>query len=141
MIARTTNTYLLYLCWLLSCVGMLSSLFFSQVLHLEPCTFCWYQRICLFPLVLFLGKALYQGDIHICSYASLLAFIGCLIAVYQVLIQEVPVLAQVDLCGHGPSCAEKVYIGVGSITLPMASALYFLFTSITLRWIYKKNSL
>ena len=39
---------------------MLGSLFFGEVMKLPPCTLCWYQRICLFPLVVILATALLQ---------------------------------------------------------------------------------
>jgi disulfide bond formation protein DsbB len=45
------------LAWLASLAGTLGSLFFSEVMQLQPCLLCWYQRIAMFPLVLVLASA------------------------------------------------------------------------------------
>ena len=37
--------------FLLSIIGTLSSLYLSEVKDLEPCKYCWFERIFLFPLV------------------------------------------------------------------------------------------
>mgnify|MGYP003775301371 CR=1 FL=1 len=50
--ADKTNWTLLFLGWLLVSVSATISLFFSSVLEYEPCVLCWYQRICLFPMIL-----------------------------------------------------------------------------------------
>lgn len=43
-----------------SLIAMLGSLYYSEVRGFEPCTFCWYQRILMYPIVLISGIALYQ---------------------------------------------------------------------------------
>ena len=49
------NWAILFLCWLLASGSTLGSVFFSHVMEFAPCVLCWYQRICLFPLVLILA--------------------------------------------------------------------------------------
>ena len=46
---NTQNT--LFYCFLLSIIGTLSSLYLSEMKDLEPCKYCWFERIFLFPLV------------------------------------------------------------------------------------------
>jgi disulfide bond formation protein DsbB len=119
--------YSLYFAWVLSCVGVLASLYFSEARHLEPCHLCWYQRIFLYPLALILGIAAYQGDYRrIVHYTLPLAVLGLLFALYQVGIQQIPGWNPIDLCGAGPSCSDKIYVGLGFLTIPMLSALNFL---------------
>lgn len=118
--------YGLYLAWVLVCMGTLSSLFFSDIQHLEPCHLCWYQRAMLFPLSILLGMGAYQGDRKIAIYAMPLLILGALFAFYQILIQEIPEWNPIDMCGNGPSCAEKIDLGLGFITIPMLSFTNFL---------------
>ena len=49
---------LLLLAWLTSLASTLGSFLFSEVMQLQPCLLCWYQRIAMFPLVLVLGIGL-----------------------------------------------------------------------------------
>lgn len=124
--------YGLYFAWVLATLGTLGSLFFSEVLHLPPCHLCWFQRIALFPLVLLLGIATFTNDRGIIRYALPLALIGAGFALYQVAIQEIPGWEPIKMCGNGPSCSEKVNIGLSFITIPMLSAVAFLFISFLL---------
>lgn len=134
--------YGLYFAWLLSFLGTCTSLYFSDVRHLEPCHLCWYQRICLFPLSLILGIAAYQGFAGIVRYVLPLAIFGFLFALYQIALQEIPGLNAIDLCGAGPSCSEKVPIGLGPISIPMLSAACFFVIGLFLAcvWITARKS-
>lgn len=130
----------LYLAWLLACLGTLLSLYFSDIRHLEPCHMCWYQRICLFPLVIILGIAAYKSFFDITRYVLPQVIIGFLFAVYQIAIQEIPGWNPIDICGGGPSCAEKYDIGLGPITIPMLSAAGFFIIGFLLLLSWKRNT-
>lgn len=130
----------LYLAWLLSSLGTLLSLYFSDIRHLEPCHMCWYQRICLFPLVIILGIAAYRSFFDITRYVLPQIIIGFLFAAYQIAIQEIPGWNPIDICGGGPSCAEKYDIGLGPITIPMLSAAGFFVIGFLLLLSWKRNT-
>lgn len=117
------QTYALYFAWLLSCIALLGSLYFSEIRNLAPCHLCWYQRIAIYPLAFILGVATYRNFLGIVPYVLPLAVMGLMIAIYHVAIQEVPGWQPVELCGTGPSCLDKIDIGLGPITIPMLSAL------------------
>lgn len=117
--------YSLYFAWLLACLGTLGSLYYSEIRHMEPCHLCWYQRIALYPMVIILGLAAYNGFYRIIPYVLPLLLFGMVIAVYQVIIQEVPEWQPIDLCGAGPDCDEKLDIGLGPISIPMLSLANF----------------
>ena len=53
---------ILFFCWLVVAVSAMGSLFFSYVMEFAPCVLCWYQRICLFPLVIILAAGLFSFD-------------------------------------------------------------------------------
>lgn len=105
----------------MACIATLGSLYFSEVLRHEPCHMCWYQRIAIFPLVIILGIACWRNFFGIVPYVMPLLGFGLVIALYQVLIQELPGWQPIDMCGSGPSCTEKFDIGLGPITIPMLS--------------------
>lgn len=131
--------YALYIAWLCACLGMFGSLYFSEVRHFEPCHLCWYQRIFLYPLVFILGMALYNGFYAIIPYVMPLGALGLMTAAYQVIIQENPSWQTFELCGAGPSCLNKIDIGLGPITLPMLSAFAFLFIFICLLYAWRQS--
>ena len=90
---------LLLVCWLASLASSLGSLFFSEVLGLEPCVLCWYQRIAMFPLVPILAIGLYKQDLYSVRYALPLAGAGTLIALYHFLLYTGFVPKGMQPCG------------------------------------------
>jgi len=128
--------YSLYFIWVISCLSTLGSLYFSEIKHIEPCHLCWLQRIVLYPLTLIVGIAAYRGFYGIARYIFPQVLIGTGIASYQVAIQEIPGWEPINMCGAGPSCAEKISIGLGPITIPILSlgALLVMLILILLAW-------
>lgn len=115
------KSYSLYLTWILACAAVLGSLFFSELMRLEPCHLCWYQRSTIYPLAFVMGIAAYRGDRSIVPYAIALVIVGLILSGYQIVIQEVPEWQPIELCGAGPNCTDKIDIGLGPITIPMLS--------------------
>ena len=73
----------LYLAWVIALAGALLSLYFSELNHIEPCRYCWYQRVALFPLAIQLGIFTYRGDTNAALYGIPLCFVGFLAALIQ----------------------------------------------------------
>lgn len=94
----------LYFAWVIALIGLLVSVYYGEVLNLEPCRLCWYQRIGLFPLALFLGIASYQNSRRLALYTLPLALFGGLFAAYQSLMQIFPKLHSAALCGSSNHC-------------------------------------
>lgn len=111
----------IYFAWLISLSAMLGSLYFSDILMMEPCHLCWFQRIVIYPLVLLLGIACWRGESSILPYVIAFPVIALGISAYQVTIQAFPQYEVISACGAGPSCVEKINIGLGPITIPMLS--------------------
>ena len=95
----------LYLAWVISIVALLGSLYYGEVLRFEPCRLCWYQRIAMFPLALFLGIAFYHHDFKIARCCLPLVGIGAAFALYQSIAQIFPPLQITVLCGESTPCA------------------------------------
>lgn len=133
--------YALYFAWLLSVMGMLLSLFLSEMLHWPICALCWYQRICLYPLVIILGMGCFRSDNKIAIYALPLTVLGVTFAGYQYLEQMIPGFAPIDVCGSGPSCSHIDWIWRGFLTLPLISAGGFLILTLLLALVYSNAHL
>jgi disulfide bond formation protein DsbB len=126
--ADKTNWTLLFLCWLLVSVSTTISLFFSSVLEYEPCVLCWYQRICLFPMILILGAGLFPFDKGVVKYALPLAIFGGLTAFYHTLLYGGIIPENIQPCSKGVSCTEKYIELLGFVSIPMLS--FFAFSAI-----------
>lgn len=130
--------YDLFLPWILVCIAMVFSLFFSQVKHEEPCTLCWYQRMSIFPLVIILGIAAFRNAYRIILYVLPITLIGLAIAIFHVVM--VAFFAQNSFC---PTCTlNHVCTGAPtavSITFPALSLATFLILNTMLIWIYYRH--
>ena len=83
----TLNKTLIYFAFLQSIVATLGSLYFSEVMKLVPCTLCWYQRICMYPLVAILGVSIWEKKKDIYKYVLPLSIVGLFITLYHNLLQ------------------------------------------------------
>lgn len=111
--------------WLASLAGTLGSLFFSEVMLLQPCLLCWYQRIAMFPLVLVLGIGLYREDAGSVLHGLGLAAAGWAVAGYHFLLYTGWIPENLQPCSKGLSCAEVDLQLVGFLTIPLMSLFAF----------------
>ena len=125
--AQTSNKNwtLLFLCWLIVSLSTAGSVFFSSVMEFAPCVLCWYQRICLFPLVIILGVGLFPVDKGVVKYALPLAIAGWLTALYHSLLYSGMIPESIQPCSQGVSCTEEYIDLFGFITIPMLSLFSF----------------
>ena len=117
--------YLHFMAWLVSGVATLGSLFFSEVMRYPPCVLCWYQRICMYPLVLILGAGLIYQDKKIIRYALPLSLTGWGIAFYHNLLYYKLIPDSASPCSQGISCTTKFIEWAGFITIPLLSLIAF----------------
>ncbi len=132
------NWTFLFFCWLLVSLSTTGSIFFSSVMEFAPCVLCWYQRICLFPLVLILGVGLLSFDKNVVKYSLPLAAAGWLVALYHTLLYSGIIPESIQPCTRGVSCTEEYIDLFGFITIPMLSLLSFT-TIITLLLILQRR--
>jgi len=113
----------LFFAWFIALLALIATLYASQVLLLPVCHLCWFQRICIYPLVLILGIAAFRNDGHIAIYTIPLALLGALFALYQTLLQIFPHFSPIDICGMEVSCHDIHMALLGFITYPLLSVL------------------
>lgn len=116
----------LYIAWLQAIIAMAGSLFFSEILHYAPCILCWYQRICLYPLVAILAVGIAKKDKNLAWYVLPLTIIGTAIAFFHNLLYYKLIPDDLAPCSTGVSCTTKFVEYFGFITIPLLSLLAFL---------------
>lgn len=127
------RTYQLYAAWLVSIVAVFGSLYFSEVMGFEPCKLCWFQRICMYPLLILLGIAAYKNDRAIIPYVRTLCIIGMCISLFHYAEQKVPGMQIIFPCTAGVPCSGQYINWFGFITIPFLACLAFVLIMALLR--------
>ncbi len=122
---ESTAWTLVFAAWLVASVSTLGALFFGEVMQLPPCVLCWYQRICMFPLVLILPVGMFPFDRKVIRYALPLAAIGWPFAVFHVLLIAGVIPESIKPRTQGVPCSEKVIEWFGFVTIPLLSVVAF----------------
>ena len=138
--ALDVNWLLCFCAWLIAFVSTLGSLFFSYVMEFAPCVLCWYQRICLFPLVLILARGLFPFDPKASKYALPLAGVGWCLAAYHSLLYAEWIPADMQPCTQGVSCTEVHIKLFGFLSIPYLSLIAFTLLSTILIVLQRRTS-
>jgi len=123
---KENSSIALLLAWLIALLAFVGTLYSSEVMRMPVCHLCWYQRICMYPLVMIFAIALWRNDVRIRIYTLPLCVIGGLFALYQYLEQMIPGFAPINLCGTGINCSAVHFKWLGFITFPFLSLLSFI---------------
>ncbi len=122
-----TNSRLnLYISFIFSLSATFGSLYFSEILGYPPCVLCWYQRICMYPLVLIFGAAIWTEDSQFLKYTLPLSFLGLGIAIYHNLLYYGVIPDSITPCTQGISCTSRQVEYLGFITIPLLSLMSFI---------------
>lgn len=115
----------LFISWLFATIATAGSLFFSEVLLYPPCVLCWYQRICMYPLVLILGMGFLRNERLSALYALPLLLVGWVIGIYHNLLYYNILPESAAPCVQGISCTTKFIEWFGFVTIPFLSLMSF----------------
>ncbi|MFC5775578.1 disulfide oxidoreductase [Ectobacillus antri] len=132
------RNYTLYMAWFVSMTAVLGSLYFSEVRGFIPCELCWYQRIMMYPLAIFLGIATIYQDTRIKKYVLPLSIIGGSISIFHYMMQKIPGFAAIKPCVQGVPCTGQYINWLGFITIPFLALVAF--TLITILLLLTKSS-
>jgi disulfide bond formation protein DsbB len=117
--------FALQVAWIVAVLATFGSLYLQFGEQLNPCEFCWFQRICMYPLSLLLGIAAFRGDIQVARrYFMGLAVVGAGLAVYHYQLERVP--GEPTVCGTAVPCNVAVINVFGFISVPFLSMAAFL---------------
>lgn len=112
--------------FVIALAATLGSLLFGEVLKYPPCTLCWYQRICMYPLVFIFGAAIWYEERNSLKYSLPLSVIGFVIACYHNLLYYGIIPDSIKPCSEGVSCTSKQIEIFGFLTIPLMSWTSFL---------------
>lgn len=124
----------LWLGFLISLVSMLIALYYSDILGVEPCYWCYWQRYLLFPQVILLGMAAWKKDVYMADYSIVLSFIGGAIALYHHALQMLPG-SGLPCPAVGVSCAQRFLFEFGYITFPLMAFTTFAFLIVVMLFV------
>jgi len=116
---------LIFISWLIAFVSTLVSLFFSEIMGLEPCVLCWYQRICIFPLSIILLLGLFPLDKNIIKYGLSLSLLGTVLTIYHLLLFYGLIPEGLKPCTKGIACDDDSMILFEFLPIPVLSLLAF----------------
>lgn len=112
--------------FLLTFSGVLGSLYFSDVLLVEPCYLCWWQRIFLYPLfALTLVSLVFKIRLQK-LYILSLAIPGFIFALYHYVLQTFGLFKEFSACTSTAKPCDVVDVSYfGFITIPLLSLMAF----------------
>ncbi len=107
-------------------VAMLGSLYFSEIGHLTPCLFCWYQRCLMYPLAIILTVAAVRKDQAVRPFALALAGVGTVVSAYHYALEWLHSL-DTGACSMSVPCTFVYFRQFGFMSLAFMSLSGFLF--------------
>ena len=112
-------------------LGVIGSLYYSEIAGWVPCDLCWWQRIALYPAAAILALAVARGEARRASpYVALLASAGALVGAYQIYLQFGPPAAEAIMNGcaldGGVSCSETYHVAFGYVSMATSALSAFL---------------
>ena len=122
---NNTAWTLIFIAWLIAAVSTMTSLFFSEIMHLEPCVLCWYQRICIFPLAIILLMGLFPLDKNIIKYALPFAVVGLGFTLYHIALFYGFIPEGLKPCSKGIPCDDDSMVLFGFLPIPLLSVVAF----------------
>jgi disulfide bond formation protein DsbB len=119
-------TYINAYTFVLALVSTLGSLYYSEIAGFEPCKYCWFQRILMYPLTVILFVAIKNKFKNVSKYVLPLSGAGTLLAGYHYLTQIGWLPSTCIATGYSVGCAKVFVMTFGYITIPMMSFTAFL---------------
>jgi disulfide bond formation protein DsbB len=118
--------------WILagSLIAIAGSLTLSEVYTLPPCTFCWWQRIGLYPISIIALAALSSPSKPILRAIGALATFAALLAVFHVILQLG--IVTTGVCSAGQVACTRIDLAIfGFMTIPAMSLAMALGIAVT----------
>jgi disulfide bond formation protein DsbB len=123
---RFLKKYSLGIAWIIALGATLGSLAYEFIFALPPCTYCWWQRIFMYPQVVILGIGLYLKDLKVIYSSIILSIIGASFSVYHILLQAGIRSSGLPCELNGVSCTKIDILIFGWITIPIMCLIAFI---------------
>src|SRR3989344_785846 len=115
----------LKLALLVAVVATLGSLYYSEIAGYEPCKYCWYQRIMMYPMVIILGMAVWKKDNNVSNYTVPIALVGGSVSTYHVITNGFNISTDCAVNGGIP-CSVEFFKLFGFVTIPFMALIAFI---------------
>ncbi|MDQ0191489.1 disulfide bond formation protein B [Alicyclobacillus cycloheptanicus] len=125
--------------WVVSLIATATSLYWSDILGWLPCDLCWYERICMYPLVVILGIGVFARKSDTFRIAITFPIVGLFISAYHYLMQIMPGVARTASCSSAVPCQIPDFVWFGWITPPLLAFLGFLCIGVCLA-LYRRSA-
>ena len=133
IVVKNVGANAIFYALLVTLAATLGSLFYSEMAGLAPCTLCWYQRILIYPLVIFFGLMVLKKQTKLSTrealYPIVMSLLGVLLALYHLTLQNSEKISEFAPCSvslHSASCSDTYFVEYGFISIPVMSLLVFL---------------
>jgi disulfide bond formation protein DsbB len=125
-IRETGRKYGLLAIFILSTLSVVGTLWFQYGDGLNPCLFCWWQRIFMYPIPIISLIAMIKGKrlSDIADYVLAFSILGGAVALYQHLLQILPSGSLIP-CDASGDCAIRTVFEFGFVTLPWMAFTVF----------------
>ena len=137
-VSKRQNNLILF-AWTVSLVATLGSLYFSEALLYEPCKLCWFQRICMYPLVIIFLVGVLENQQKFYKYILSLSTIGWVIAFYHNLLYYNFIGVQTYSCTSSESCTTRFLNLYGFISIPLLSFIAFTLINLSMLILVKSS--
>lgn len=124
--------YIITVTYLQVWVGVLGSLYFSQILNLPPCSLCLIQRGLMYPLILIMGIGLWKKDRWLPYYVLPFSVLGLLVSGYHNLLVWGLAPADLIICSVQLPCTIQEFSLLGFLTIPLMSFIAFLIITVSM---------
>jgi disulfide bond formation protein DsbB len=114
-----------WLAFVVAASAMAGSLYYSEIAEFVPCKLCWFQRICMYPLVVVLGVGALRRDRGAAFYALPLSIIGAGFSTYHYQLQRFP-SQESGFCTLEAPCTATEVEEFGFVTIPLMALAGFL---------------
>jgi len=125
-IRRIGRQYGLLAIFILSTAAVAGTLIMQYAGNLQPCLFCWWQRIFMYPIPLISLIAILKGQklSDVADYILTFSVFGFAVAFYQHLLQILPSGALIP-CDATDDCAVRSVFEFHFVTIPWMAVTVF----------------
>ena len=117
---------------LLAVGATLGSLYLSEIAHLEPCRWCWFQRIAMYPLALVLVVGWLRRDRGVHLYGLPMCLAGAAMSTWHYLLQHFPDLEGATTCSITSPCTVRYAWEFGFVSIPYMAGSVFVLVGVLL---------
>ncbi len=129
----------LWFAFIFSFVASVMTLYYSEILGIEPCPLCWWQRVFLYPQVIIFAIALRKRDFSVVFYSIALSLLGAGFSLYHHALQVLPE-GTLPCPAVGVSCAQRFVFEFGYVTFPMMAFSLFAFLIVLMFFVRKSDA-